>query len=195
MDKVYQNQMKNYKQFYGIKNKLKCDLVSHLRVWLFPKSKHWPKATMSCLEAFLLQHVEELGKSSRNLLLQEWTINVSMIGKSRMKSLNMLHRNKNYATDVLSFPSLNWSDKKYLKQSAEIAQYNLGDIVICKDVMQQQAKQFKLSEMDEYLHLLVHGFLHLLGYDHETSANEAKIMENYEKVILEDIGRHCFVRK
>ncbi len=179
--------MKNYKQFSGYKTKLHCDLVSHLSQWELPKSKHWPKAALTSMESFFLQHVERL--ASKDLLQQEWTINVSLIGKTRMKSLNSLHRNKNYATDVLSFPTLNWMDKKHLNQSAEIAQYNLGDIVICKDIMQRQAKQFKLSEMDEYLHLLVHGFLHLLGYDHEKSQRDAKIMERHEKGILEEIGQ------
>jgi probable rRNA maturation factor len=187
--------MKNYKQIQGIQGKLNCDYISHLSKWSLPKSKYWPHATLSSLEDFFQLHLKKLSKNSHTLAKNNWSFNVSVVGKTKMKSINSHHRNKNYSTDVLSFPLHDWTNPQSLTQSAEISQFNLGDIVICKDVMQRQAKQFKLSVMDEYLHLLVHGFLHLLGYDHEISLKHAKVMESHEKRILENISRFSFVTK
>lgn len=186
--KVYQKYMKTNKPFVARKNRLSCELMVSLSDWKLPSSKLWPLATLTCLETFFLQHVEKKNRLNTPDTVS-WSFTILIVGKTRMQKLNSQHRNKNYPTDVLSFPSLDWKQRKLLSQMAQLADYSLGDIVICKDVLEKQAKQFKLSAMDEYLHLLVHGFLHLLGYDHEISQKQAKIMERHEKTILEDISR------
>lgn len=187
--------MKNYKQFCTKKGRLSCDFSSHLPSWKLSPSKHWPIATLTSMESFLLHRLNGFVSKTSELSSVQWNINVTIVGGKKMKNLNLDYRSKNAQTDVLSFPTMNWDDKKSFFQAAQESQFSLGDIVICKDVLVKQAKQFQLSEMDEYLHLLVHGFLHLLGYDHELSAKDAKVMENHEKKILEDISRNDFVRK
>ena len=176
--------MKTIKTFFGKNNRLQCELRIDLHHWKLSSSLLWPKTTLNALENFLHKQISPQF-SGKEL----WSINVIIVGQKKMQTLNREYRNKNYTTDVLSFPAIDWKYSKLLKQMAKESDYCLGDIVICKDVMIRQAKQFKLSIMEEYLHLLVHGFLHLLGYDHEISQKEAKIMEGLEKTILDEISR------
>lgn len=75
------------------------------------------------------------------------------------KRLNAKYRNKNYATDVLSFASLEG-----------------GDLVICPQVVQRQCREHGLSFKLELGYLVLHGLLHLFDYEHENSPKEAKLM-------------------
>jgi len=175
--------MKTIKTFFGKNNRLQCEFRIDIQRWKLSSSTLWPKTTLNVLENFLLKEITPQF-SGKEL----WSVNVIIVGQKKMKRLNLDYRNKNYTTDVLSFPAIDWSQSKTIKRMAMEADHCLGDIVICKDVLLRQAKQFKLSIMEEYLHLLVHGFLHLLGYDHEISKKEAKIMEELEKTILDKIS-------
>lgn len=64
----------------------------------------------------------------------------------------------------------------------------LGDLVICMPVVLQEAKEQQKTPMDHFTHLLVHGILHLLGYDHETSESDAEEMEALEIAILKKLN-------
>ena len=97
-------------------------------------------------------------------------ISLALINKKEIKELNRVYRNKNKVTDVLSF-NLN---------SKEI----LGEIVICLEQAKRQAQEKKISLEKELKLLTIHGFLHLLGYDHEKSKKEAKRQEKKEEEIL-----------
>jgi probable rRNA maturation factor len=95
-----------------------------------------------------------------------------------IKNLNSEYRNKDKATDVLSFPQI--SNTESLIDSS-----SLGDIVISIDTAKKQALRYKCSLKKELTRLLVHGILHLLGYDHENvSKSEAQRMRRKEKKIL-----------
>ena len=65
----------------------------------------------------------------------------------------------------------------------------LGDIFICREVALRQAKEFGISIEEEILHLFIHGFLHLCGYDHEISREEEKLMFGLEEKLLEKISK------
>lgn len=79
-----------------------------------------------------------------------------------MRKMNRQFRGKDYATDVLSFESMDPT--------------SAGELVMCMPVIRRQAKRTGLGEMGELGYMVVHGALHLLGYDHETSpADEAKM--------------------
>lgn len=78
------------------------------------------------------------------------------------KKLNFQFRQKKYATDILSF----------MTDSPE----ELGELVLCPQVLQRQAQEHDLSFKLELSYMLIHGVLHLLGYDHERSEKEAKKM-------------------
>lgn len=113
-------------------------------------------------------------------------MNLSLIGNARMKSINQLHRHKNKTTDVLSFPlEDDFRKLKRLKSDYLL----LGDILIAGPVCKAQARQFKISFEREFIHLVVHGFLHLMGYDHERSFREDKIMFDLEYFLLSKITK------
>ncbi len=115
------------------------------------------------------------------------TISLTLCGKTKIRNLNKEYRQKDYATDVLSFPIYDRlrPDKSVLEKN--LPEIELGDLVICKEIAKIQAREFKISYEQELIHLAVHGFLHLLGFDHEISDKEEKIMETYEAELVKKI--------
>jgi len=93
------------------------------------------------------------------------------------KALNLDFRAKNYATNVLTFAYTEDVD----------AEVTLADIILCTDVLQQEAAAQKKSVVDHTLHLIVHGVLHAQGYDHEND-EDAQEMEELEADILATLG-------
>ena len=89
--------------------------------------------------------------------------------------LNRDYRHKDYATNVLSF---------VYESEPRVA----GDLVVCLPVVLREALAQGKSTEAHFAHLIVHGMLHLLGYDHETGARDAKRMEAKEKEILAGLG-------
>ena len=87
-----------------------------------------------------------------------------------IRELNRRYRSRDTPTDVLSFPLAD-----------EVCPDLLGDVVISVETLRRQARQRKRSMADELLRLLIHGILHLLGYDHEVSPAEAKRMHRMER--------------
>lgn len=116
--------------------------------------------------------------------VKEVSLTMTLCGKTKIKTLNKSYRQKDYVTDVLSFPVYEnlRPDKK--PKSKNLSQMDLGDLVICKEKAFSQAKEFEITFEQEIVHLAVHGFLHLLGFDHEISAKEEKIMEALEGEIV-----------
>ncbi|MEI7424646.1 MAG: rRNA maturation RNase YbeY [Candidatus Staskawiczbacteria bacterium] len=97
-------------------------------------------------------------------------ISLAFVEKEEIQKLNNKFRNKDKATDVLSF-ELN--DKGYL-----------GEIIICLEVVRENAKKDKVTVKSELLKVFVHGILHLCGYDHEKSNKEAEEMEKKQEKYL-----------
>ena len=92
----------------------------------------------------------------------------------RVRVLNKRDRKKDKPTNVLSYPS------------GETA--FLGDIVLARQTVWREAREQKKTPADHLTHLVVHGTLHLLGYDHETSNADAERMEALERRILKRLG-------
>ena len=105
-------------------------------------------------------------------------LSLSLVGKTRMRSLNRKYRGRDYPTDVLAFPM---GGAK--KQTAVF----LGDVVICLPIAIGQASRFKNNPDQEILRLLIHGTLHLLGYDHEQSKWQAAQMQRKEQAIFKKL--------
>ncbi|TQE73771.1 rRNA maturation RNase YbeY [Leptospira noguchii] len=119
-------------------------------------------------------------------------LSLLLVGDSDMKEINRLRRGKDKTTDVLSFPlEFDLSPlQKILPKNVGSNQKTLppialGEIVISIDTLQKQAKEIGHTEKDEFYRLLVHGFLHLLGYDHERGEEEEHIMKLKEDECLE----------
>jgi probable rRNA maturation factor len=110
------------------------------------------------------------------------TLEVSLLicGDSRIKELNREHRHKDKVTDVLSFPA-NEDMRKTPYASSSLF---LGDLAICHSQTKRQAKKFKIRYMDEFIHLFFHGVIHLMGFDHEISEAEEKMMQKWEEEAL-----------
>jgi probable rRNA maturation factor len=117
-----------------------------------------------------------LTKTLQNLHLQRTELSVLFVNSRRMRALNTRYRGITKDTDVLSFPLGD--------EGLHNGPVMLGDIVISVPKALKQAKEFKVPFYDELLRLLVHGLLHLVGYDHETNLYQKKKMERKEQELL-----------
>jgi len=107
-------------------------------------------------------------------------ISVLLVGPTRSRALNARYRGQDHATNVLSFPA-------QPAAAATAAAQLLGDLVICPDVLRREARQQHKRERDHWAHLVVHGVLHLMGFDHEHDA-DAERMERREVRALRALG-------
>ncbi|MCB9091264.1 MAG: rRNA maturation RNase YbeY [Halobacteriovoraceae bacterium] len=116
---------------------------------------------------------------------------VNIVGESKIKVLNAQFRNKDKVTDVLSFPM--WDNlRTQNSEESEIAAFEhifLGEVFICLKKAELQAQEFGIDLYSEILHLFAHGFLHIMGFDHEIDESEEKLMENWEKRLLLQIRK------
>ena len=112
-------------------------------------------------------------------------VSVSFVDNSEIQSLNRLYRNKDKSTDVLSFPL---GENGVYDINNETGACLLGDVVISIETALKQAQIYDHSLEREIGFLTVHSMLHLLGYDHETSALEAAKMREKEELVLEKLG-------
>jgi probable rRNA maturation factor len=109
-------------------------------------------------------------------------LSINLVGNARIRELNREHRGKDKATDVLSFPLQ--ETVRTSKNKGEQGILELGDIFICMPVAEAEATAEKVSLNDKLAFLTVHGFLHLLGYDHERSSGEASAMFKLQDRII-----------
>lgn len=110
---------------------------------------------------------------------RRYEVSVVLADDDLQRTLNNTYRGKDTSTNVLSFPA---DEDDCLDLPAEIPA-PLGDIVIAYETVARECGEQGLSLHDHFAHLLVHGMLHLLGYDHETDA-DARQMESLEVEIL-----------
>ena len=108
------------------------------------------------------------------------------VSSRRMKLINTLYRGIRKDTDVLSFPLM---DEQLHNGPFINGPHILGDIVISVPKALAQAKEFKVSFYEELLRLLVHGLLHLIGYDHEINVYQKKKMEKKERELFNAIKK------
>jgi probable rRNA maturation factor len=109
-------------------------------------------------------------------------LTIRFVDEKESAELNQRYRHKTGATNILSFPF-----EIPVGLEDEIELNLLGDLVICSDVVKQQATEQQKQQLAHWAHMVVHGTLHLLGYDHLTDA-EADVMENKEIKILSQLG-------
>lgn len=116
-------------------------------------------------------------------------VSVSFQDEQHIKELNNEFRNVDKATDVLSFPMLdiNYPEKisDYTHEADPDGSLNLGDIVICPKIAKQQAEYYNHSIKREVCFLALHGFLHLMGYDHIEQEDEEVMTKTSEKILNE----------
>lgn len=111
-------------------------------------------------------------------------ISFAVVSKDEIHKMNLLYRGKDKETDVLSFPNVFikniWDFKKFPEN-------DLGEIIVCYDVVKKQANEFKKEPKEEMLFLCMHGMLHLLGFEDEKTEKEWKHMERWQNYLCEKI--------
>jgi len=110
--------------------------------------------------------------------LSEAEMTIRLVDEAESRQLNFMYRDKDKPTNVLSFPST---------LPKEISLPWLGDLVICRQVVEREAVEQNKTLLAHWAHMVVHGTLHLLGYDHITD-EEAQEMESLETDILQTLG-------
>ena len=105
-------------------------------------------------------------------------LTIRFVDEKESAGLNEQYRHKKGSTNILSFP---------FDAPVEVELDLLGDLIICADVVKKEAKEQKKEELAHWAHMVVHGTLHLLGYDHLTD-EQASIMESKEIKILSQLG-------
>ena len=137
------------------------------------------------LEAFVVQVVEEV--LAYEQCEEEFEVSISFVNNQEMRSLNKEYRNIGKETDVLSFPLVEFIEEE-LNTEDEDAEYieeeiALGDIVISMEKAVEQSEEYGHSFKRELAFLLVHGMLHLLGYDHDEEASEGEMFDKQEEIL------------
>ena len=102
---------------------------------------------------------------------------IAFVSDRKMRELNKQFRGKNFTTDVLSFP--------FTVDEYDLEADNLGDIVISVEQAERQARENDLTLENEIKQLILHGILHLCGYDHETDTGEMNRRELELRELLE----------
>jgi probable rRNA maturation factor len=115
-------------------------------------------------EEFLKKVAEKVLESEKQ---KNKDLSLVLVGQGRIRKLNKKYRGKNRVTDVLSFPN-----------------DGLGEVVICLREVKKNAKRFNQSFERELIRVLIHGILHLLGYDHEGSKQATEKMVEKEEYYL-----------
>ena len=129
------------------------------------------KEVSSCLDLLL----KEIGCKQHNRL----SLTIGFISNKSIRLLNKKFRNINKTTNVLAFSELDFNDS--------LCDGFLGDIVICLSVLKKEAKMRSIKLSDHLAHIIIHGTLHLLGYDHVDN-DKVKIMEEIEISVLRKLG-------
>jgi probable rRNA maturation factor len=106
---------------------------------------------------------------------EELEVVIRLVDEAESRHLNLSYRGKDSPTNVLSFP---------FEAPPEVPTGLLGDLVICAPVVVREAREQGKTELAHWAHMVVHGVLHLQGYDHQNDA-DAQRMEDLERAILE----------
>ncbi len=102
-------------------------------------------------------------------------LSIAFVGEKRIRKLNKKYRSKDKSTDVLAFGR---SRKFPVIPEKEL---RIGEVIICLQKVKKNAKKYSLTFKKESARVLIHGILHLLGYEHEKGGNKAKEMEEKEE--------------
>lgn len=115
----------------------------------------------------------------REVAKRSVVLSVNVIGDDRMRTLNRQYRGKDKTTDVLSFS--NTEGEQFFQGLPSTEEW--GDIFISLPQIKRQAREYEVTIQEEFSRMLVHGVLHLAGYDHMKKADEVVMMGLQEKIL------------
>ncbi|MDH5459090.1 MAG: rRNA maturation RNase YbeY [Nitrospinota bacterium] len=127
-----------------------------------------------------VQFESQIGQILEKLEETDCELSLLLTDDVEIQELNRTYRDLDKATDVLSFPQ----DEDAVNETGDTL---LGDVVISVETAARQAEEHHLSFNEELILLTIHGILHLLGYDHERSPQEARIMQDKTQVVFETL--------
>ncbi len=107
---------------------------------------------------------------------KKYEINIHLANHESARKINFDYRNKNYATNILSF-NYDLLHQKHIEA---------GELIFCPEVIMKEAENEHKDLTSHWMHLTIHGTLHILGLDHANN-NQAEIMESYEKIIITNL--------
>lgn len=122
-----------------------------------------------------------------NITIPNIYLGIGVVTESKIHNMNKEYRNVDKKTDVLSFPMYERDELNNLNKILADEEISLGDIVLCMDVIEKQAKEYETGFNREMLYMITHGICHLLGYDH-IDENDKVEMRRMEEQILLNIG-------
>ncbi|MBI4133399.1 rRNA maturation RNase YbeY [Candidatus Uhrbacteria bacterium] len=105
-----------------------------------------------------------------------WTLSIAFVDHRTMRRLNLTYRDRGRVTDILSFAGVGDGQ-------------SLGELVLAWPYVRDEAKRNKKSLKEELALLLIHGVLHLVGYDHETARDASKMLPLQEKILQDFLKR------
>lgn len=123
-------------------------------------------------------------------ILQEIEVNLTLVHEDEMKEINDEQRQINKVTDVLSFPMMEFKtagiflpEEVEMNLNPDTNELMLGDIVICCEKVEAQAKEYNHSTLREFAFLIAHSMFHLMGYDHMEPEEEHLMFQKQEQVL------------
>ena len=146
-----------------------------MKIFLNNFEESGSKITKNQVAKILNQVVEEAGFKKEYFDNKE--LSISCVSEEESKTLNKKYRGKNKSTNVLSF-SL---DKNLTKDSL------IGDIILCIEIIKKEAKEYSKDFENRLKHMIIHGFLHLLNFNHDEKHERLK-MEDLEITIMKKIS-------
>jgi len=137
--------------------------------------------TTNLINREFVEKVADAVLKGEHSLKKEENLSFAFVSRDRIRELNKRYRKKNYSTDILSFPLRS----KF--PAADKLEAPLGEIVVCFDEVKKNARRFKSSFEKELARVIIHGVLHILGYEHEGSKKDRQKMEGKEKYYLSKV--------
>jgi len=137
-----------------------------------------PIPSQEQIQGWIMVALKANARLNNQPLAEEVEITIRIVDEQEIQELNHQYRSKDKPTNILSFP---FQAPDYVELPL------LGDLVICRGVVEQEAIEQHKSREAHWAHIIIHGVLHLLEHDHILDG-EAEIMENLEKRILEELG-------
>lgn len=134
-----------------------------------------------------IEKVVDLVVDDQNIHADKIYVSIQSASKEEIRKINNEFRNIDKSTDVLSFPIFSSDEliemKTQIKGDKKLREIELGDIILCLDVVKEHSIEYNTGIVREVLYMIVHGMCHLLGYDHEIENEKVKMRELEEKIL------------